>query len=33
MVDPAPQQVQFLESSLKHEARNIMPLGGEPVAH
>ena len=32
MVDPAPQQVQFLEGTAKHEAQNRMPLGvGEVV--
>ena len=29
MVDPAPQQVQVLEGTTKHEARNRMPLGVE----
>jgi hypothetical protein len=32
MVDPAPQQVQFLEGTTKHEARNRMPLGLEEAA-
>jgi hypothetical protein len=29
MVDPAPQQVQFLEGTAKREAQNRMPLGIE----
>jgi hypothetical protein len=33
MVDPTPQQVQFLEGPVKHEARNRMPLGGEALGH
>ena len=33
MVDPTPQQVQFLEGSTRHEARNIMPLASETIAH
>jgi len=33
MVDPAPQQVQFLEGSMKHEARNILPFVSEAIAH
>jgi hypothetical protein len=33
MVDPAPQQIQILESNTKHEARNIMPLSAETIAH
>jgi hypothetical protein len=33
MVDPAPQQVQFLESNIKHEARNVLPFMSEAIAH
>jgi hypothetical protein len=33
MVDPAPQQVQFLDGNTRHEARNIMPLASETIAH
>jgi hypothetical protein len=33
MVDPSPQQVQFLEGNTRHEARNVMPLASETIAH
>lgn len=33
MVDPAPQQVQFLEGGIKHEARNMLPFASEAIAH
>jgi hypothetical protein len=33
MVDPTPQQVQFLEGNARHEARNIMPLASVTIAH
>jgi hypothetical protein len=33
MVDPAPQQVQFLEGNMKHEARNVLPFVSEAIAH
>jgi len=33
MVDPAPQQVQFLEGNVKHEARNVLPFVSEAIAH
>lgn len=33
MIDPAPQQVQFLEGNVKHEARNILPFVSEAIAH
>jgi hypothetical protein len=32
MVDPDPQQVQFLEGKSKTEARNVLPLGMSDVA-
>jgi hypothetical protein len=33
MIDPAPQQVQFLEGNMKHEARNVLPFVSEAIAH
>ena len=33
MVDPAPQQIEFLEGNTKHEARNVMPLESNTIAH
>ncbi len=34
MVEPDPQQIQFLEGKTKTEARNMLPFGDmEPVAH
>ncbi len=33
MIDPAPQQVQFLEGNVKHEARNMLPFMSEAIAH
>jgi hypothetical protein len=33
MTDPAPQQVQFLEGNVKHEARNVLPFASETIAH
>jgi hypothetical protein len=32
LVDPAPQQVQFLEGTVRHEARNRMPSSFGEVA-
>ena len=33
MVDPTPQQVQFLDGNMSREARNHLPLGGDPIEH
>lgn len=33
MTDPTPQQVQFLEGNVKHEARNVLPFASETIAH
>jgi hypothetical protein len=33
MVDPTPQQVQFLDGSTSREARNHLPLGSDPIEH
>jgi len=33
MVDPAPQQVQFLDGGASREARNHLPLGSLPIEH
>jgi hypothetical protein len=33
MIDPAPQQVQFLEGNMRHEARNVLPFVSEAIAH
>lgn len=33
MVDPAPQQIQFLDGGTSREARNHLPFGSETVEH
>ena len=32
MVDPTPQQVQFLDGNMSHEARNVLPLVSERLS-